>query len=224
MQAVEDVLLTAEEFSVELEQRGSGLAVSCELFRTPDTLVPGSLHAEAQYMTLKRIEFRVARMTGCLAVALAISVRLSADAPQRDTSAQVTFQRAADSYAFLHRQVERKLGAGVADAEMANALREARAGAKIGDFFGPEIAAVVKQRIAAALRTPGCTVSAGAAVRIQFNQLIDSATALPACVTGALPGLPEELHYRSTGTTLLLVDSHVNFVVDILEDAFPRTQ
>lgn len=111
---------------------------------------------------------------------------------------------------------------------MVNALREARASARVGDLFGAEIAAAIRTRIASALRAQGCTgptIGSGKDRAVpRFNQATSSAIPLPPCVAGALPRLPEELEYRSVGATLLLVDAHVSLVVDILEDAFPRTK
>ena len=44
---------------------------------------------------------------------------------------------------------------------------------------------------------------------------------LPGCVSSVLPRLPEELEYRSAGVALILLDTHANMVVDVLDGALP---
>jgi hypothetical protein len=110
---------------------------------------------------------------------------------------------------------------------MIAALQDARASAKAGDVFASEIAGVLRTRIASTLRAANCVLPAGPGEDLRvprINQEITTAVSLPACLSGVLPRLPEELQYRSVGTTLVLFDAHVNLVIDVLPDAFPTTK
>ena len=159
-------------------------------------------------------------------VALA-TIAISAETERQDTAAIVAFQRSADSYTFLHRQVERKLGPGATDAQMFAALQDARASAKAGDLFATEIAGVLRTRIASTLRASNCVIPEGPGEDLRvprINQEMATAVSLPECLSGVLPRLPEELQYRSVGKTLVLFDAHVNLVIDVLPDAFPTTK
>lgn len=147
-----------------------------------------------------------------------------------DTRAVVEFQRAADAYAFLHRQVERRLGqehrkAGrpldpIESAELATAIINARSTAAPGSLFTPAVAAAFRQIAAKASRSPGCDpgeLRTGAwKLSHGVNATATGTSPLAACIAAALPALPEELEYRSAGTVLVVVDSHANLVVDIL--------
>lgn len=146
----------------------------------------------------------------------------------RDANAVAAFQRAADSYAFVHRQAERQLGlshraAGqpavpIEAAELAAAIRAARApapgnlftGAVVGEFRALASRAVHQGCDAGVMRTGTWEMSHTA------NTGADGTTSIAACLSSALPALPPELEYRSAGTVLLVVDAHANLVVDVL--------
>jgi hypothetical protein len=131
------------------------------------------------------------------------------DAPggQTDTSAILQFERAADTYAFTHRQDDRR---GAKPARLVE-----------GQFFTPVVAAVFRQRIK---RVSGCNTPArgeGGAIVPAVNTPVAGAVLLPACLTSALPHLPDELEYRAAGAALILADAHRGIVVDVLHGAFP---
>ncbi len=131
-----------------------------------------------------------ARALACCVVALATISILSADTQRQDTAAVVAFQRSADSYTFLHRQVERKLGPAATDAQMIAALRDARASAKAGDLFASEIAGAFRTRIASTLRASNCVLASvpGEDLSVpRINQEIATAVSLPECLSGVLP-------------------------------------
>jgi hypothetical protein len=146
-----------------------------------------------------------------------------------DVRAVVEFQRAADAYAFLHRQVERRLGqahqrAGrpadvIEAAELATAIVGERSSAQEGALFTTPVAAALRRSAAKAARANGCNpgeLRSGAWTLRQVNTSATGTTPLNPCIANALPALPDELEYRSAGTVLVLVDSHANLIVDIL--------
>lgn len=145
-----------------------------------------------------------------LAAALLAGSSVKARSSQSDIAAIQQFQRAADSYAFGHRQVERR--------------RDAMPLAAEGALFTPVAAAAFRSRIASAAKA-GC--SAPEPPPAQFavpavNTSSEGTIPLPACLSAGLPNLPAELEYRVAGTALLLVDAHLNVVVDVLHAAFSR--
>lgn len=130
--------------------------------------------------------------------------------PASESAAIQQFQRAADSYAFSHRQVERR--------------RDAMPLAAEGRLFTPVAAAALRSRIASAV-TGDCRAPEPApgnfAIPVVNGSIAESA-ALPTCIAAKLPKLPDELEYRVAGAALVLIDSHLRVVVDVLHGAFPR--
>ena len=168
-----------------------------------------------------------------LFAALAASIALAgegsaAQSSVADVDAIVTFQRAADSYAFLHRQVERRLGqvhrrAGldpdlIESAELAEGLRAERPTTSIGQFFTPAAAAAISARLVAAWRD-GCDVGelySGTWEVVWIGGSAQATRPVSECVTAALPHLPPELTFRSCAGVLILADVHADVVVDVL--------
>jgi len=125
---------------------------------------------------------------------------------QMDEGAIVQFQRAADSYAFEHRQTERR-GA-------------ARPPLVEGAFFTPQVAAAFRDRI----RKSRCEIPPGEVDSAipRANGSTDGTRPLSPCLSAVLPALPPELEYRSASVALILADAHLHIVVDVLHAAFPR--
>jgi hypothetical protein len=154
------------------------------------------------------------------------------------------FETAVGAYASLHRRLERGLPPeqmfddpedmfGAAQT-LREALLAARPHARRGNIFTPEVAGVIRQRLQASLayhgyeaaeivgaidsqrlpRTPDPTVNG------EFPWGISSSV-WPSLLR-ALPPLPRELEYRFSHRDLVLLDTHANLVVDILEDALPE--
>jgi hypothetical protein len=156
--------------------------------------------------------------------------RVTAQAAFGDTRAIVEFQRAADAYAFTHRQVELRLGlahrrAGkpidvIESTELAAALIAERSKATEGMLFTPAVVSAFRQAAGRASRAPGCEPGElRTGVWETSHGVNSSATGtkpVSQCIAAALPALPEELAYRSGGTVLLLVDTHANLIVDAL--------
>ena len=55
----------------------------------------------------------------------------------------------------------------------------------------------------------------------RVNASTEHTTELSACVAAVLSTLPPELGYRVAGVVLLLADTHLRIVVDVLHAAFP---
>lgn len=143
-----------------------------------------------------------------------------------DVAAVMRFQRAADSYAFLHRQVQRRLGEPGEATIIADGMRRARPDAVAGDFFTPLVGTALRSRIKAAFAAPGCPWPPSDGVGRDLPKVnADAADARPisSCLAVALPNLPSELEYRQSGVALLLVDRHADLVVDVLPGAFLPT-
>jgi hypothetical protein len=140
-----------------------------------------------------------------------------------DSAAIVQFQRSVDSYAFQHRQIQRRLGEGAEQRAMASGMHAARPSAD-GDYFTPIIASAFRNRIAFALRTQDCKVAAAGTSSSEVPRVGSVAPDtydLPKCVLSVLPRLPEELEYRAASVAIILLDTHANMVVDVLHGAFP---
>ena len=151
------------------------------------------------------------------------------------------FNEAIRHYTELHRRLERHLPPSrvtehareifeTSDA-MAAAIRSARATAREGDLFTPDVAAYLRTRISEALTAHGFLPEELVAANVE-EALSEAAqptvngrfpwmrgAAMWPCVLEALPALPEELEYRMVGRDLVLVDVHADLVVDILRDA-----
>jgi hypothetical protein len=148
-------------------------------------------------------------MTMVIAIALALLTGAGQD-PFGDAAAITAFQRAADNYAFTHRQVERRHGTPAAVLE--------------GALFTPTVAAAFRARIAIAIRRVACEPPEPPSVNFVVPRVNTSASgtlALSPCIAAVLPRLPVELAYRTAGVALLLVDAHTGVVVDVVHAAFP---
>jgi hypothetical protein len=115
---------------------------------------------------------------------------------------------------------------------MAEKIQEARADAKQGDIFTPEIEAYFRKRIAAAMRGAN-----GAKIRsslrhaeplhsmpLHVNQPYPDGVPLqsvPPTLLLNLPRLPKELEYRIVGRDLALHDIGPNLIVDLIPGAVP---
>ena len=153
-------------------------------------------------------------LTGMCAIAIAGVIIVTAATESRaqesfgDAAVMLEFQRAADSYAFSHRQLERRGEGAASRAE--------------GTLFTPLVADAFRKRIRRAA-AGACKMSDTAILDFsvpRVNMRVD-APPVPECVASVLPPLPDELEYRVAGVTLLLVDAHLHIVVDVLHAAFP---
>lgn len=164
-----------------------------------------------------------------LAVLFEATTGVGAQPSAPDFAAIVAFQRAADGYAFLHRQIERELGmahrrAGLPDdviggGELAASIVSKRRQSPDDPLFTPRVVAAFRIMAAEAVRR-GCDAGELRSGMWELAHGVHSPATgsrpLTVCMTSALPRLPAELEYRSAGTVLLVVDSHANLVVDLL--------
>ena len=142
--------------------------------------------------------------------AAALVVALLAQDPFGDSQVITQFQRAADRYAFTHRQIERRRDTPAPNIE--------------GAIFTPPAAAAFRQRLQRAIRSVGCEPPQPPGLNFAVPRVNASASGslvLSTCIGAVLPKLPPELEYRTAGVALLLVDAHTAVVVDVLHAAFP---
>ncbi len=115
--------------------------------------------------------------------------------------------------------------------ELADKVRVARAGAKQGEIFTPEIAGYFHREIAATfngrqgkqIRT-SLRHSEPTEMELQINQSYPEKVALqstPPTLLLNLPGLPKGLEYRILSRELVLRDSDANIIVDYIPNALP---
>lgn len=177
---------------------------------------------------MKTVHLTMACVVAAALGAFAAMDRVIAQTTFADTRAIVEFQRAADAYAFLHRQVERQIGfahrrnksgASIESSELAAAIRAERGKEGGGVFFTPAVAAAFRNAAARAVRAgcnPGELRTGVSKTAHAANSPATNTNPMAPCLVGVLPRLPDELEYRSAGTVLLLVDAHANLVVDVL--------
>jgi hypothetical protein len=118
--------------------------------------------------------------------------------------------------------------------QRAEKTRQARAAARQGDIFAPEIAAYFKRQIASTMRGPeGAKIRASLRhaeplpnIHLQVNAKYPSELPLqstPPTLLMNLPRLPRELQYRIVGSTLVLYDVPSGLIVDLIPDAVPAS-
>ena len=177
---------------------------------------------------MKRTELMAAAVIAVAIVGAVAAVdRTMAQEIFADTRAVIEFQRAADAYAFMHRQVERRIGVAhrrtgdpvdvIGASELAAGILSERPRPVV--LFTPAVVAMFRDAALTALRA-GCDAGElrTGVWELSHEPYAPAAGSRPVsrCMVLALPDLPEELEYRSAGTVLLLVDPHANLVVDVL--------
>ena len=162
--------------------------------------------------------------------------------PAADERALARFEVTVNDYVDLHRRLARawppmwfadfEQMESVA-AEFRAVLRQARPQAAESSFFTPEVAGLLRFRLARALREQNVNLEA---MTLEFEEEAGelhwwtpvvnhawpggrSGTYWP--VFDALPPLPLELEYRLAGRSLVLLDVNANMVLDSLELALP---
>jgi hypothetical protein len=158
-----------------------------------------------------------------------------------DARVVAAFQARAAEYVALHKKVERTLKPLPREASpqqvdavqrlLLQGIAAARAGAKPGDIFTPDIQAYLRRVLAAVFGgADGAERRAsildenpiGTPVRINrpYPDAIPLAT-MPPQVIEVLPKLPEELEFRFVGDRLVLFDHHAHLMVDYVDRALP---
>ena len=154
-----------------------------------------------------------------LVMATAVSLAEARQFP--DVRAVVDFQRAADSYAFLHRRMERSLAEPSAMA-LAQAIQSHRP-AMAGNLFTVAAAEAMRDALGRAARN-GCDIGLPVAVEPDpsvYGPIVGTRVLAP-CAAATLPHLPDELEYRTGGNAIVVVDTHAEMVVDVLTAPLTR--
>ena len=111
------------------------------------------------------------------------------------------------------------------------ATRSARAGAKVGEIFKPEVSTYIRSTLKAHFRGQDRmeirkTVfeAENKTVPLRINYPYPQSkeyTEMPAKLLLQLPQLPKELRYRFVGTNMLLMDRENNLIIDYMVNALP---
>lgn len=112
-----------------------------------------------------------------------------------------------------------------------NATRTARAGAKAGEIFKPEVSTYIRTTLKAHFRGEDRVElrktifeAENETIPVRVNHPYPTSkefTEMPATLLLKLPQLPKELRYRFVGRNLLLVDRENNLIVDYMANALP---
>jgi hypothetical protein len=114
---------------------------------------------------------------------------------------------------------------------LAARIQTARAGAKRGDIFTPEMTVFIKRVLNRVFSGRDGTQLRSSIMdenveylALKTNQRYPDAyprTTMPPDVLKALPELPEEMEYRFVGSQLILLDQHAHIIPDFIPDALP---
>lgn len=164
---------------------------------------------------------------------------------EQELIATQAFEQRVEQYATLHRLLEGPLPMlrptpNIEEIQatvraLGYRIQTARQNAKQGDLITPDIARIIRRRIAACL-TPEewaaifaendeetAEYAAGAVppLRVNMEWPIQALfNFVPPQMLAALPPLPPELQYRIIGRSVVLWDHHANLIVDFLPNAF----
>lgn len=159
-----------------------------------------------------------------------------------DEQSLAAFHTAAEEYAALHRRLERALmidhvpwpeDEDMGSETLADVIRAARPQTQPGVIFNPGVTPLFRMRIEKAVwvnryemgdALPDLATGGGAVTVPAINAwwMWEQESAPWASLIWELPALPDELEYRFRGRHLVLVDTHANLVVDVLENALPE--
>ena len=160
-----------------------------------------------------------------------------------DAQTMADFTKRVAEYAALHKKIESalpKLPVKATPVEIdanqrafAAQLTAARAGARQGDLFTPEMQALVRKLMTGLFKTSAARAQLRASVmdenptnvKVAVNGRYPDAvpiSTMPPEILKSLPPLSEELEYRFVGETLILLDPHAHLVADFVSRALPR--
>lgn len=151
------------------------------------------------------------------------------------------FMERVKTYVALHKKIEDSLPRLPKEATpkqiddhqraFAALIQKARASAKRGDIFTPEMSAYVKRVLARVFGgAEGKQLRASIMdenvkpMTLKVNQPYSDEiplTTMPPEVLQTLPSLPEEMEYRFVGEHLILLDPHAHIIADFIVDALP---
>ncbi len=160
----------------------------------------------------------------------------------QDTQTLREFEKRVDEYLALRKKIEDSLPRfptkatpqqiDVAQQQLSRGIAKARAGAKVGDVFGPEAQSYLRRVLERAFGSADAKqlrasildenpVAASVRVNGPYPDSVPLST-MPPKVLEALPKLPEELEFRFVGERLILFDNHAHLIVDYIDRALPR--
>ena len=158
-----------------------------------------------------------------------------------DKSAISAFERRVKDYIKLRNQLKDKAPKLSKDStpeqlqsyrtSLEQSLRAARAGAKRGDLFMPELSEYIRRTLKVEFQGKDRkeireivfeTELQGVVLRVN-NTYAQSAelSEMPATLLSKLPPLPNEMRYRFVGRNMVLVDRETNLIIDYMPDALP---
>jgi hypothetical protein len=190
------------------------------------------------------MKFPFSSIALCLAVGSAVFAP-SCRKPEVQTpeaQAVVAFKDRVEEYVALHEKLEatipklpQKATPQEVDANqraLAALIKSARAEAKPGEFFTPQIQALIKKAIGDVLAGPGGdTVKASimdenpGLPRILVNESYPSSiplSTMPPQMLERLPKLKGEIEYRFIGPRLVLVDTEADIILDFTDELLNR--
>ncbi len=158
-----------------------------------------------------------------------------------DALVLVDFTKRIESYMDLHNRLEKKAPPlkttddpakiRASQEGLAAAIRAERKGAKQGEIFTPEIAAIFRRLMYPEVKGPEGAETKKAmkedapkpgTVPIKVNAAYPEGAPLPSVppnLLASLPKLPEDLEFRVIGNNLILRDVHANIIVDYMPNA-----
>jgi hypothetical protein len=159
-----------------------------------------------------------------------------------DAPVLTEFEARVKDYTALHKKLETTLPTLSKDSSpdqidkhqraLARLLQQARAGARPGSIFTPDVQAVVRRLMAqvfggadgAALKASIMDENPGPiklTVNGRYPDTVPLSTVPPQVLRG-LPALPDELEFRFIGRHLILMDEHAHLIVDLIQNVLPR--
>lgn len=158
-----------------------------------------------------------------------------------DKHAIKTFETEVQEYVKLRNKVREKMPALPKDAtpeqiytfktSFADATRAARAEAKVGEIFKPEVSSYIRKILRLHFRgqdrvelrkTIFEAENEDIPIRINYPYPASKEfTEMPPTLLLKLPQLPKELRYRFVGPNMILVDRENNLIVDYMTNALP---
>jgi hypothetical protein len=168
------------------------------------------------------------------------STRPQADTP--NAPALTDFETRVREYTALHKKLDSTLPKLSKESTpeqidshqraLARLVQEARAGARPGSIFTPDVQVVVRRLMGEVFGGPdGAALKASimdenpGVMKLTVNERYPDTVPLstvPPQVLQGLPELPEELEFRFISRHLILMDEHAHIIVDVIEDVLPR--
>ena len=159
-----------------------------------------------------------------------------------DAAAIKQFDAAIAKYMALRQRLRSEVSGPVKDSSssqinnasdaLAASIQRARRDAQVGSIYNEPVAAVIKRRIADAVRTEHLVAvladiddegDAGPSPKLHLRLPVTAQMAtMPVALLNVLPPLPKELEYRILGRYLVLRDVDASLIIDYSPAAVPR--